>query len=319
VKAAQQRNERAGYARAALSSYWPWLTFLVMIAAVSIGPLGQQRQNWLIVITLMTASVGPMNKIYGGLPAIDRAAATILRLRALIGRLPNRPGAVRKADFPTSFETIELQGVCYEYRDAMGRVQGRLGPIDFLLRRGEIVLVVGGNGSGKSTLMRLLSGLYVPSAGRILLDEAEVDPSTLRHLFGGVMSDFHLFERLYGLDAADIDHMGELLARYELAHVVSVVDASFASTALSSGQRKRLAMIVADLERRPIRIYDEWTADQDPGFRELFYRVLLPEQRRHGCTVVAISHDDRWFHLADRVIRLAEGRVVNSVVTDVSA
>src|SRR5256885_14002412 len=66
----------------------------------------------------------------------------------------------------------------------------------------------------------------------------------------------------------------------------------------------------AYLEGRPVLVFDEWAADQDPSFRHLFYTELLPELRARGHLLVVISHDDRYFHLADRIVRMEAGRMV---------
>jgi putative ATP-binding cassette transporter len=64
------------------------------------------------------------------------------------------------------------------------------------------------------------------------------------------------------------------------------------------------------LEDRPVVVLDEWAADQDPTFRRVFYEQLLPEMKRHGKTLIVISHDDAYFHVADRVIEMDAGRII---------
>lgn len=94
-----------------------------------------------------------------------------------------------------------------------------------------------------------------------------------------------------------------------MKHKVQIVDGVFSTTSLSQGQRKRLALLIAYLEDRPIYLFDEWASDQDPFFRDIFYNQLLPSLKQRGKTVLVISHDDRYFHLADRVIKLDYGKV----------
>jgi putative ATP-binding cassette transporter len=106
-----------------------------------------------------------------------------------------------------------------------------------------------------------------------------------------------------------------LLKRLHLDHKVQVNDGAFSTRDLSQGQRKRLALVVAYLEDRPFYVFDEWAADQDPAFKDVFYQVLLPDLRARGKTVLAISHDDRYFHLADRRIKLEDGQIVENVET----
>ena len=92
-----------------------------------------------------------------------------------------------------------------------------------------------------------------------------------------------------------------------------MTDGVFSTTRLSRGQRKRLALVTAYLEDRPIYLFDEWAADQDPLFRRVFYQRLLPELKRRGKTVVAVTHDDRYFDAADQLIKLEEGKVVKTL------
>ena len=143
-----------------------------------------------------------------------------------------------------------------------------MGPIDSTIRRGQIVFIIGGNGSGKTTLAKLISGLYLPESGQICLDGRPIDDANreaYRQLFSVVFDDAVIFESLWGLEAADLDERAqELLAAVELDHVVSVTNGVFSTTRLSRGQRKRLALVTAYLEDRPIYLFDEWAADQDP-------------------------------------------------------
>ncbi|MFC7518446.1 cyclic peptide export ABC transporter [Herbaspirillum sp. GCM10030257] len=195
-----------------------------------------------------------------------------------------------------------------------GRCKFELGPVNLQIRPGELVFIVGSNGSGKSTLAKVLTGLYAPTEGQILLDGVAVNAGNLeryRNLFTSVFTDFHLFDRVLGNDSQheNVARAKELLVKLGLADKIEIVRNRFSTTkALSNGQRKRLSLICAYLEDRPIFVLDEWAADQDPEFKQYFYEVLLDELRRQGKCIVVISHDDRYFELADRVVRLKEGR-----------
>jgi putative pyoverdin transport system ATP-binding/permease protein len=183
------------------------------------------------------------------------------------------------------------------------------------IRRGEMVFIIGGNGSGKTTLGKLLAGLYAPEDGQICLDGQPLaghQREGYRQLFTAVFDDAAVFDSLWGLEADDLDRRaGEYLCQLQLDKVVTVRDGTFSSTQLSRGQRKRLALLTAYLEDRPVYLFDEWAADQDPTFRRVFYLRLLPELKRLGKTVIAITHDDRYFDSADRVIKLEEGKIVD--------
>ncbi|MBV8202832.1 MAG: ATP-binding cassette domain-containing protein [Acidobacteria bacterium] len=193
-----------------------------------------------------------------------------------------------------------------------------LGPLDLAFEPGELIFVVGGNGSGKTTFAKLLVGLYIPEAGEIRLNGEPVRAEQLdayRHLFAIVFSDFYLFEKLLGLRPAEVDAAAaDYLAKLRLAHQVRVENGAFSTVALSQGQRKRLALIATLLEDRAVYVFDEWAADQDPEFKAFFYCEILPGLIARGKTVFVITHDDRYFDLASRIIKLEDGRVVSDRV-----
>jgi cyclic peptide transporter len=232
-------------------------------------------------------------------------------------------GAARPAN-PDSFDSagsgewrhIEAKGLCFRYEEDDGHGFS-LGPIDLDLRRGETLFLVGGNGSGKSTLGMMLCGLTRPTAGRIELDGRPVDDTRLaayRALFSAVFFDFHLFTHMVdrrGEPAPDAD-TGAWLTRLDLHAKVQARGGELSTLALSQGQRKRLALAQSCIDDADILLFDEWAADQDPGFRRYFYRELLPALKRSRKTVIAITHDERYFDCADRVLKLEQGRLVET-------
>jgi putative ATP-binding cassette transporter len=217
---------------------------------------------------------------------------------------------------PKRFERIEVRNIEFRYTDKFSDTVFKIGPIDFTLQSGELVFITGGNGSGKSTFLRVFSGLYPPDSGDILLDGRSVTDSNrdeYRGLMSAIFFDYHLFQRLYGIPDADPAEVGQLLTQFRLADKTSLTNSEFRTLDLSGGQRRRLALIVSLLEKRPIMLLDEWTAEQDPEFRRKFYHELLPEMMRAGATIVVITHDDRYLdelHLPARRIKMDEGRIV---------
>lgn len=260
-------------------------------------------------------SVGPVYAVTSSAPLFDRANIGLGHVFALEAALDRRP-----AEAPLSpprfedFRHISLDGVQFAFGDEPDSF--RIGPLDLTLRRGELLFLTGGNGSGKSTTLKLLCGLYEPTAGSVRVDGAPVTQDTLqayREIFSSVFTDFHLFPRAYGVEQADPAQVQALLARLDLADKVSFADGAFSTQALSTGQRKRLALAVALLEDRPILLLDEFAADQDAAHRDMFYHVLLPELKREGKTVVAVTHDDRYWSVADRCIRLDLGQMARDI------
>lgn len=188
-----------------------------------------------------------------------------------------------------------------------------LGPIDLSVKSGELIFIVGSNGSGKSTLAKLITGLYTPRSGNIFLNDTPITAANIewyRQHFATTFSDVYLFDRYLGLADPQIDReIGKYLKEFQLDRQVSVNNGVLSTTSLSQGQRKRLALLTAFLEDRPIYLFDEWASDQDPVFREIFYQQMLMQLKERGKLVIVITHDDRYFHLADRILKLNYGRV----------
>ena len=245
--------------------------------------------------------------------SLARARASLGRIEALMPTLdggentPTEP----EIDAPPFLDSIRLEGVEYAYGAGFA-----VGPVDLTIHAGEVVFIAGGNGSGKTTLMKLIAGLYEPEAGRITLDGRPITPDdreAYRQLFSVVFADGHLFREVRGVDGADlVGRANDLLARLGLDGVVEFDGAAFSTVDLSQGQRRRLALLAACLEARPVCLFDEWAANQDPGFKRVFYREILPELRAEGRTLVVISHDDEYLDVADRVVRLRDGRVLDA-------
>jgi putative ATP-binding cassette transporter len=214
----------------------------------------------------------------------------------------------------SSFATIRLEGICFAYADPDGNPTFQVGPIDGEIRRGEVLLLVGGNGSGKTTLLKLLTALYRPTRGGIKVDDLEIGPTNVRsyrNLFSAIFSDFYLFEKLHGLSAADPERVNALLRLMQISDKTAFSEGRFTNINLSTGQRKRLALVVSYLEDKPVYVFDEVAADQDPEFRKYFYETLLPEMKSAGKTVVVVSHDDRYFRAGDRVLQMDYGKLAD--------
>lgn len=249
------------------------------------------------------------------LTAANSAADRLERLEAKLRAIVITPSGDAEEQ-KKRFEKIELEGVAFHYPDRPSEPGFKIGPVDFTLRQGDLVFITGGNGSGKSTFVKVLAGLYAPDSGRIAVDGIPIDAnnySLQRELITAIFSDYHLFHTLYGIADPDVAELDRLLADFELASKTHLHDREFDNIDLSAGQRKRLALLVGLLEKRPILLLDEWTANQDPDFRRKFYVELLPALIKAGLTVVVVTHDDKYvdeLELPSRKFRMDEGRFV---------
>lgn len=271
-----------------------------------------------IVSVILFLTTGPLQEAVGVFPFVERANVAVRNLRDLEAELEQieletvRPTGKRK---PKPFESLVCKDVTYEYNHSKSDSQFRIGPINFKLNQGEIVFIMGGNGAGKSTFFKVLTGLYYWDRGEILHNGRRVNKRNLsvyRGCFSIVFQDMHLFDRLYGVRRIDATRVSHLLDIMQLDDKTSILeDGSIENLQLSTGQKKRLALIIGDLENRDICVFDEWAADQDPQFREYFYETYLPELKKQGKTILAITHDDRYYHKADRIYKMEYGQLID--------
>lgn len=312
-----RRHSVKGLTLFATTSSWGRLIFFFAIGFVlfllprliAINP--QTISGYILTFTYLML---PMDEMVNNLPLLSKASIALQKIESLGLSLASRSEATTVPPAQNlSWQSLELKGVTHAYNREQEDSSFIVGPIDLKFQPGELVFIVGGNGSGKSTLAKLIVGLYIPEVGEIRLDGeliTEENREWYRQHFAVVFSDFYLFEELLGLDNIDFDsQVQKYLKQLQLDRKVKVSGRKLSTTALSQGQRKRLALLTAYLEDRPIYLFDEWAADQDPIFKEIFYTQLLPELKDMGKAVIAITHDDRYFPLADRIIKLDYGRV----------
>jgi putative ATP-binding cassette transporter len=269
------------------------------------------------LVPILLFCLGPLQRIVAQSPMFARADVGLQNILEVERQLA-AAGAVSTAEARSlakrfrDFEVISYTRMSFSHRDTTGAPVFTSGPWDLTLNRGETVFLVGGNGSGKSTALRMITGLYQADEGHVAVNGSAVEGrgmAGVREQFSAIFSDFHLCDRLYGLEQVDAEEVNRLIDEMGLGGKVSFVDGRFTDLNLSTGQRKRLALIVAVLEDRPIYVFDEWSAEQDAHFREEFYTRILPSLKARGKTVIAVTHDERFWRYADRVIRLDLGRV----------
>jgi putative ATP-binding cassette transporter len=287
------------------------VAFVVPVFATTMAPGAVTK-----AVTALVFIVGACAGLVQSIPIIAAANTAADRLEQLETKLRQIVSLSEDThvEISNKFSRIEMRDVEFHYPGKTADQPFRVGPFNFTLNSGDLVILTGGNGSGKSTFMKLLAGLYRPASGELLLDGVALNDENYeryRNLITAIFPDFHLFQRLYGIPDPDSAELTQMLTQFRLNDKTSLTHGEFRSTDLSSGQRRRLALIVAQLERRPLLMLDEWAADQDPEFRRKFYFELLPALHRAGVTVVAISHDDRYIDEMDvtmRRLRMDEGR-----------
>lgn len=312
---ARKRDINGEITRSFTLGYTAFYSLLIVLAIVIPGVSSELTAHVFKITAIVIYIVSELDPWLTWIPEIVRADAAVEDLYQLELKLRLSPHAethARLAEPLRDFSTLALHGVEFRYQDGHGRRSFPVGPLDLTVRKGELLFIVGGNGSGKTTLLKLLAGLYYPQAGMVLVDGRPLDVaaySGYRELFSAVFPDFYLFDRLYGLQDAAPEQVGQWLRVMQLSDKTAFAEGGFTQRELSTGQRKRLAFIAAVLENRPVLIIDEFAADQDPEFRERFYTDILPELKRQGRTVLAVTHDDRYFHLADRVLAMADGQL----------
>ncbi len=260
--------------------------------------------------------LGPVTEVVGAVTHILRSNEAVQNIQNVEQRLDRATSAEPDFEPPTSpaqrqFNLFGCKEMQFTYESTIPNGDAfTLGPLTWTIPQGEVVFIVGGNGSGKSTMLKLLVGLYAPMAGHFFVDDLLITPLNTpeyRHLFSPIFTDFHLFDRLYGMRDTDPALVEARLLEMELHTRTQFKNGGFTDIQLSTGQRKRLALVVALLEERPILVFDEVAADQDPHFRKRFYLEIIPELKRQGKTIIAATHDDHYFSVADRVIKLEYG------------
>lgn len=254
--------------------------------------------------------IGPIGGVMTVIPSITQANIALNHIEQINTQTNKIIEEHKHSGTPVvNFDSLEMKNVQFNY-DTENNESFSVGPVNLSVKKGELVFISGGNGSGKTTLFKLLTGLYKPAGGSIRVNGSDLDLLSYRELFSPVYSDFYLFDKLYGYNGVvDENNINNLIDQMGLKDKVSFDNNAFSSISLSTGQRKRLALISALLENKSILVLDEWAADQDPQFRKYFYHTILPEIKKRGIAIIAITHDDSYFHLADKLYKMESGKL----------
>jgi putative ATP-binding cassette transporter len=319
AEAARTLGNRA-WKRYSMASGWAYSAYFSAIAVLVVSAKahlwGLRQDNALAAVFGVLFLKGSVETVLSSLPAVGKAKAAFARTDEmgikLMAKQEERSGATAVALGDEPLRHLEFSEISYRYDDVTGQAPFRLGPINVQVRAGELMFITGANGAGKTSFLKLICGLYVPTSGSIQLNGKTIRPEHLhlyRQQFGSVFQEFHVLKAAMLQSHLDNSHAQQYLEEFRLHTRVTVDGEGFHCAPLSRGQQKRLALIIALLEERPIYILDEWAADQDPHFRAYFYETLLPRLRSAGKTVIAVTHDEMWHSIADRVFRLDAGRL----------
>ncbi|WP_339225469.1 cyclic peptide export ABC transporter [Paenibacillus sp. FSL H8-0332] len=259
--------------------------------------------------------IGPINGLMQVIPDMLQIRVSWRRVEAFNQEMPDRSldegNEWNSLTEEGGIESIAFHHLIFSYADTVGERSFTVGPVSFEAERGQIIFITGGNGSGKSTLAKLITGLYPSQEGYIAINGNVIEAGSAGEYFSAIFSDFHLFDRIYDIDyEGKQDEIDRYLKMLDLDGKVSIDNGRFSTLKLSGGQRKRLALLICYLEDRPIYLFDEWAADQDPEFRKFFYLTLLQGMRAEGKIVIAITHDDHYFDLADRLFKMDAGQLL---------
>jgi putative ATP-binding cassette transporter len=308
-------EKRAFTTMLAANSYGDLLFFFVIgvLAFVFTNYHSVPPEEMGAIVLVLLYVTGPVAMILNAIPRMSVAVVSLRKIEEIFGELPESMAEDRPLT-KRDWEEISLRDVYYAHRSDGHHEGFVVGPVNLALRKGEITFVVGGNGSGKSTLGKMLSLHYIPSDGTMAFDSCAVDETTIddfRQDVAAIFSDYHLFDRLLcEYDDEKLEMAERYLREFGLDHKVSIRNGMFSTTDLSDGQRKRLALVTSFVDDKKLYLFDEWAADQDPAFKKIFYTEILPELRARGKAVVVVSHDDRYFHVADQVVVMEDGKIV---------
>lgn len=275
------------------------------------------RSDVIAYVVVILFISGPINNLINLQQMYTRFLVANRRIKFFMKdfEVEDSESVLLKPQETNDFTSIEYKNVCFSYNEEEPDSSFALGPINLEIKKGETVFIVGGNGSGKSTFINTITGLYAPTKGQILLDgEVEDVTEKIQNLAAAVFTDNHIFSKNYEeYELENNTEYQEYLKLMELEEVVGDDKDSSVRRKFSKGQSKRMSLIFALLEDKPILILDEWAADQDPYFRKFFYEELIPKFKQEGKTIIAVTHDDAYFHQADRLLKFDYGQIVKDI------
>lgn len=273
---------------------------------------GIQDYTVMSFVIVLLYLIGPVNNILNSIPAILQLKIARKRVSDFIAEIPvateEKGGVTQKIKV---VDKLSVKDLLFQYQKDGTEQTFAVGPINVDIHKGEILFIIGGNGSGKTTLGKLLTGLYEPQEGGVYVNDVPIPAHQLGELYSTVFPSPYIFEKLYDIDTdSKKDQIKKYLGILKLEDKVDIKDGKYTTLDLSTGQIKRLALMQCFLEDSPICLFDEWAADQDPEYRRFFYKQLLPELKAQGKIVIAITHDDHYFNVADYILKMQNGKLI---------
>lgn len=275
-----------------------------------------EKSELTFYVFILIFIMGPVATLVNSIPQFTQFTIAIQRIKQFENEFDvvQEEPMQKSSDVIENFESLHLKDVAFSYQDESEN-NFKLGPVNLEIKKGELVFITGGNGSGKSTLFQLMTTLYTAEEGKVLLN-GEVISADKKHLLKGLISpiftDHYIFKNNYQ-DFSIVtqqEKIEKLIDEMKLKGIINLdFEKGYLNTDLSKGQQKRLALILCLMEEKPVILLDEWAAEQDPEFRKYFYEVLLEEFKKRGKTIIAITHDDHYFRVADRIIKLNAGKI----------
>ena len=292
--------------------------FLVIGAQMVRG--GELALGDLVMIAaLMVQFYAPLQLVVGQVASMQSALASAERALELLDRAPE---VIERPDAQTMERaegSVEFRNVRFAYEEN----QAVLGDVSFSVRPGQRVGIAGATGAGKTTLMNLLTRLYDPNDGAILLDGLDIRDLTvdsLREQFAVVLQEPLLFKKSvienirYGVPEASTEATVEA-AKLANAHgFISEMSEGYETVVgdrgqrLSGGERQRISLARAFLKDAPILILDEPTSSVDMRTEATIMEAL--QRLMEGRTTFVIAHRPSTLEFCDKVLVLKQGRVV---------
>jgi len=305
-------------ATATLYGAYAWIALSTIASRITLG----QMTMYLMLFRQGQSAVSAILSAVGGMYEDNLYLSTLYEYL----ETPVRPRTATNVRGPLPQDGIRFERVCFTYPDAE---QPTLVDIDLHIRPGESLALVGENGSGKTTLIKLLTRLYEPTSGRIMLDGQDLrewDEAALRDRIGVIFQDFTRYQLLLGenIGAGDVQYFDDETKWREAGDkgmataIVESLPKGYRTPLgkwfndgreLSGGQWQKIALSRAFMRSRAdILVLDEPTSAMDAGAEALVFEHFRTLTK--GRIAILISHRFSTVRMADQIVVLQDGRII---------